>query len=289
MEKQAGNSTEQLRRLLASGRFLTMPCCYDALSARLVEMAGFPLTFMSGFAVAATRLALPDTGLISFAEMTEQGRNITGAVSIPVIGDGDTGYGNAVNVKRTVREYARAGFACVMIEDQLAPKRCGHVAGKEVVERREALTRIRAATDARDEGAGILVLARTDARATHGLGEALWRAAAFADLGADIVFVEAPESVAEMERICRETPGVKMANMLERGRTPVLPAERLAGMGYTIAAYPLTLLGAAVTAMQRALAALAAGDYQGDLVDFDELRRIVGFPGYAEEEKRYGS
>ncbi len=147
-----------------------MPCCFDALSARLIERAGFELTFMSGFAVSAARAGLPDTGLISYGEMDRRGPAITSAISLPVIGDGDTGYGNAVNVKRTVRGYARAGFACVMIEDQLAPKRCGHTRGKDVVGRSEACARIRAAVDAREElhgeGLDILLMARTDARAS---------------------------------------------------------------------------------------------------------------------------
>src|SRR5262245_26600048 len=134
--------------------------------------------------------------------MVQQGRSICAAVAIPVIGDGDTGYGNPMNVRRTVAGYARAGFACVMIEDQLAPKRCGHTRGKQVVGRGAALARIRAAVDARDEGAAILVMARTDARATHGLDEALWRARAFADAGADLLFVEAPRDAREMERVC---------------------------------------------------------------------------------------
>ena len=158
-----------LRELLASGGIQVMPCCFDALSARLIERAGFPLTFMSGFAVSAARLGMPDTGLISYGEILDQGRNICDAVSIPVIGDADTGYGNALNVKRTLRGYARAGFACAMIEDQVAPKRCGHTQGKEVVSRDEALARIRAAVDARDAGSDILVMGRTDARATLGL------------------------------------------------------------------------------------------------------------------------
>lgn len=271
---------DRLRRLLASGDFLVMPCCFDALSARLVERAGFALTFLSGFAVAAARLALPDTGLLSFAEMLDQGRAVTGAVSIPVLGDGDTGYGNAVNVKRTVREFARAGFACVMIEDQEWPKRCGHVAGKRVVDRPEALARIRAAVDAREEGADILVMARTDARATHGFAEALERCRAFADLGADIVFLEAPESRDEMEAFCRAVSCPKMANMLEHGKTPILPIDELADMGYTIAAYPLTLLGVAVTAMEEALTRLRTGVHDEGWVDFRHLREVVGFPDY---------
>ena len=215
---------DQLRELLVSPDFLTMPCCFDPLSARLVEQAGFPLTFMSGFAVSAARLALPDTGLISYGEMLDQGRNICAAVGIPVIGDGDTGYGNPANVRRTVQGYAAAGFAGVMIEDQLAPKRCGHTGVKEVVDRAEAVRRIRAACDARDEGADILIMARTDARSTHGLDEALWRIRAFADLGVDILFMEAPRDEAEMSAFCDAVPGPKLANMLEEGITPVSTA-----------------------------------------------------------------
>ncbi len=277
----------RLRTLLARPGIRVMPCCFDALSAKLVADAGFELTFMSGFAVSAARLGAPDTGLISYGEMVDQARAITSAVSIPVIGDGDTGYGNAMNVKRTVRGYAAAGLACVMIEDQVAPKRCGHTKGKRVVPRDEALERVRAAVDARDEGADILVMARTDARATHGLDEALARAKAFADLGVDVVFVEAPESKAEMERICREVPAPQMANMLEQGRTPVLPPAELEAIGFKIAAYPLTLLSAAVRAMQEALAALGAGREPERLLDFASLRRAVGFDAYYEEEARY--
>ena len=220
-------AADRLRVLLAEPGIIAMPCCFDAFSARLIERAGFPLTFMSGFAVAATRLAAPDTGLISYAEVLDQGRNICSAVSIPVIGDADTGYGNALNVKRTVEGFAQAGFACLMIEDQLAPKRCGHTHGKEVVDRGEALARIRAAVDARNEGSDILILARTDARAALGLDEAIWRAKAFADLGADILFVEAPVSEAEMERICAEVPAPRMANLVEGGDTPLLAPARL--------------------------------------------------------------
>lgn len=281
--------TQCLRDLLAGPDLLVMPCCYDALSARLIERAGFPLTFMSGFAVSAARLAVPDTGLISVAEMLDQGRSICGAVGIPVIGDGDTGYGNALNVKRTVREYARAGFAGVMIEDQMAPKRCGHTRGKQVVGFDEACLRIQAAVDARNEGADILIMARTDARATHDLDEGLRRMAAFAGIGADILFLEAPRSEAEMERFCREVPGPKMANMLEQGATPVLPPARLAEMGYRIAAYPLTLLLAAVPVIEQALAELKAGRHPQGLASFGHLQEVVGFPDYFAAERRYAS
>jgi 2-methylisocitrate lyase-like PEP mutase family enzyme len=265
-----------------------MPCCFDAISARLIERAGFGLTFMSGFAVSASRLALPDTGLISYGEMLDQGRQICEAVTIPVIGDADTGYGNPMNVKRTVRGYASAGFACAMIEDQQAPKRCGHTRGKQVVVREEALARVRAAVDAREEGADVLIMARTDARGPLGFEEALWRARAFADLGADVVFLEAPASEQEMERTCREVPAPNMANMVEGGETPLLPPPRLEALGFRIAAYPLTLLSASVRAMQQALEALRAGATPDALLSFQELRALLGFDAYDAELERYG-
>lgn len=280
-------AAKKLRALLQEPGLHPMPCCFDALSARLIEMAGFRLSFMSGFAVSATRIGLPDTGLISYAEMLDQGRSICAAVSIPLIGDADTGYGNALNVKRTVHGYAAAGFGCVMIEDQVSPKRCGHTRGKQVVARDEALIRIRAAVDARDEGAGIAIMARTDARACEGFDEALWRARAFADLGADIVFVEAPVDEREMERICREVPAPNMANLVEGGVTPLLEHARLEALGYRIAAYPLTLLNVSVRAMQRALEEMREGRRPADLIDFQELQRVVGFPDYDRERMRY--
>jgi 2-methylisocitrate lyase-like PEP mutase family enzyme len=281
--------SQRLRELLRGPQLLRMPCCFDALSGRMIERAGFPLTFMSGFAVAAARLAMPDTGLLTYAEMLDQGRSILEAVTIPVIGDADTGYGNPANVHRTVDGYARAGFAGIMIEDQLAPKRCGHTRGTEVVARSEALARIRAAVDARDSGADILIMARTDARATHGMDEALWRMQAFADLGADILFLEAPRDEAEMRAFCEHVPGPKMANMLEEGVTPVLPPQRLEEIGYKIAAYPLTLLNCAVYAMQEALAELSAGTTPQRRVDFAGIREIVGFDAYDRLLARYAT
>jgi 2-methylisocitrate lyase-like PEP mutase family enzyme len=281
------SAADQLRTLLNSPEIVLVPACFDAMSAKLVEAAGCPATFMSGFGVAATRLGQPDTGLISYAELLDQGRNICGAVSIPVIGDGDTGFGNVMNVKRTVRGYHRAGFACVMIEDQVMPKRCGHTEGKEVVEFDEALRRIRAAVDARNEGADILIMARTDARATRGLEEALVRCRAFARLGADITFLEAPQNEKEMRAYCEEVPGYKMANLLENGKTPLLPLDVLQAMGYKIAVYALTLLNASIGAMRQALACLKQGTPVPDLMGFKELQRIVGFDEYDAELGRY--
>lgn len=286
------SKAQALRAILAQERCHMAPCCWDALSAKMIGDAGFPFTFMSGFAVSAARLGLPDTGLISYAEMADQVRNICAATSIPVIGDGDTGYGNALNVERTVRGYAQAGAASVMIEDQLAPKRCGHTKGKLVVDRSEALDRIRAAAHARDEvrrnGGDILILARTDARAVNGLDDAVWRANAFRDAGADILFVEAPQSEAEMARVTKEAPGIHMANMVEGGKTPIPSMGRLHELGFNLAIFPLTLLSAAMRAISESLAAMKMERHPADrLMGFDDLKRIVGFDAYYEAESRY--
>ncbi|NRG19868.1 isocitrate lyase/PEP mutase family protein [Rhizobiales bacterium] len=279
---------ERLRAHLEKPGLTVMPCCYDGLSAKMIGDAGFPVTFMSGFAVSAARLGMPDTGLISYGEIVDQGRNVCAATSALIIGDGDTGYGNALNVRRTVQGYARAGFAAIMIEDQVAPKRCGHTKGKLVVDRIQAVDRIKAAVDAREEGEDILILARTDARHGHGLDEALERARAFKEAGADILFVEAPKSRGEMETICREVPGWHMANLVEGGETPILPSAELQEIGYRLAAFPLTILSAAMKAMRDALEAMKAGRHPEEmLLDFAELRRRVGFDAYYEEEQRY--
>ncbi len=280
---------DRLRQLLAQPDVVVTPGCFDALSAKLIERAGFGATFMGGFAVSAARLGMPDTGLISYAEMVDQGRNICAAVSIPVIGDGDTGYGNAINVQRTVRGYAQAGFACIMIEDQVSPKRCGHIRGKQTVGRDEAFQRVQAAVDARDGGADILIMARTDANATDGFDEALLRAKTFAEMGADIAFMEAPRTEDEMRAYCAGVTGPKMANMVEQGDTPLLAPERLGEIGYKIVLYPITLLLGGIKAMEDALAAMKQGAHPDALAAFAHVREVIGFPAYDEEEKKYAA
>ena len=265
-----------------------MPGCHDAMSARLIEEAGFEIGFMSGFAVSGARLGMPDAGLISYGELVDQAANICRAVTIPMIDDGDTGFGSAQNVKRTVQGYARAGFACIMLEDQVAPKRCGHTEGKAVVGRDEALMRIRAAVDARDEGEDILIMARTDAR-IDSLDEAIARCREFRAIGADITFLEAPTAETEMRRYCSEVDGPKMANLIEGGKTPLLPPARLEEIGYAIAVYPLTLLNVSIRAMRSALIDLRNGRRADAAMEFDELKQAVGFPEYYADERRYRS
>jgi len=282
---------DKLRKLLTDPAIEVMPGCYDALSAKLVATAGYKVTFMSGFAVSAARLGLPDTGLISFAEMLDSVRScVSGAGTIPLIADGDTGYGNALNVQRTVVEYARAGAAAVMIEDQVSPKKCGHTRGKQVISRDEARMKIRAAVDARREAdADILILARTDARAVHGFDEALNRCRDFEAEGADIIFFEAPETETEMRRFCEAVQKPCMANMVPGGKTPILPPEELQRVGYKLALYPIVLMSSAITAMQAALAALKPDGKVASppSIPFVDLQQLVGFPDYWQRETRY--
>lgn len=278
---------DRLRAVLGEGRCVPVPAAGDALSAKLIEQEGFPIAFMSGFAVSSMRIGEPDVGLISYGEMVAAGRDMCAAVTIPVMGDGDTGYGNMMNVRRTVRGFADAGFAAVMIEDQVAPKRCGHTKGKKVVDRAEAVDRIRAAADARDEGRDIVILARTDARHEHGLTEAIDRALAFHEAGAEILFVEAPKSREELAEVGRSLPGWKMANLVEGGETPLLSPDELGGLGFSVVTYPLTMMSAAMAAMVRVLRELKAGTPPSGLLEFSELRRRVGFDAYYEAEKRY--
>jgi 2-methylisocitrate lyase-like PEP mutase family enzyme len=280
---------ERLRELLAKPGLEIMPGCHDALSAKLVADAGFHVAFMSGFGVSATRLGLPDTGLISFTEMLETLRNCCAAArSIPVIGDGDTGYGNALNVQRTVTEYARAGAAGVMIEDQISPKKCGHTRGKQVISRDEARMKIRAAVDACGDS-DVVILARTDARAVHGFDEALMRCKDFEAEGADIIFLEAPESEDEMRRFCKAMTKPCLANMVPGGKTPILPPQKLQETGYKLALYPVMLLSSVVAAMQAALKALHPDSTAPPppTISFADLQSVVGFPDYWEGEVRY--
>ncbi|CAN4115362.1 unnamed protein product [Withania somnifera] len=283
-----------LRKLLESPGIHQGPACFDALSAKLVQQAGFDFCFTTGFGISAARLGLPDAGLISYGEMVAQGQEITQAVSIPVIGDGDNGYGNAMNVKRTVKGYIRAGFGGIILEDQVSPKACGHTRVRNVVSREEAIMRIKAAVDARKEsGSDIVIVARTDARQVVSFEEALWRARAFADAGADVLFIDALASKEEMKAFCVVYPLIpKLANMLEGGgKTPIFTPIELEELGYKLVAYPLSLLGVSIGAMQDALSAIKGGRIPspGSMPSFEELKEILGFNTYYEEEKRYAT
>ena len=283
------NNAEELRKLLTRKNFIPIPACFDALSAKLIEQEGFDVTFMSGFAASVSRIGEPDLGVMTFTEVLDQVSNICDATTIPVIGDGDTGYGNAINIHRTVKSFAKVGCAGILIEDQLSPKRCGHTPGKEVVSREEAFDRIRAAVDAREER-DIVIMARTDANHTHGIKEAIERAQKFSDLGAEILFVEAPKTEDEMKLICKEINGYNIANIVEGGVTPNLSLKKLEDIGYKLAVYPLTTLSSSMKAIIGSLRNLKSNNIEDEfLLDFMELRDRVDFNSYYKKLEKYKS
>jgi 2-methylisocitrate lyase-like PEP mutase family enzyme len=238
-QAEATRPTTRLRMLLAGKRPLVVPGCYNALSARILEHVGFEAVYMSGYGTSLSLLGLPDAGFATLTEMALNARLIAGAVRAPVIADADNGYGNAINVVRTVEEFVRAGVAGIHLEDQVAPKRCGHVAGREVVSRHEAVLKIRAAVATRDAlDRDFVIVSRTDARGAHGgsLDEAIWRANAALDAGADLAFVEGPVDRAEVERICREVRGPVFYNMT--GISPRLSEAEMAGLGVAVCILP---------------------------------------------------
>lgn len=279
-----------LRGRLQNRESVLMPGVWDALSARLVAAAGFSTAFVSGFAVSGTLLGRPDVGYLTQPEMADVARRVCAAApTLSCIVDADTGYGNAANVMRTVELWESAGAAGLFLEDQVWPKKCGHMSDKRVVERDEWLSKLRAA---RDHRSYLFVTARTDARAAVSLDEALERGRMARDLGVDAVFVEAPESVAEMERIAQALPDVTLvANMVEKGRTPLLTPGELADLGFRLIVSPLSLLLAATKAIQDAAAQLAATGTMRDslesLVSFDRFTDIVGLPEHLANEARY--
>jgi 2-methylisocitrate lyase-like PEP mutase family enzyme len=269
-----------LRACLARPGILVAPGAYDALSARLAAAAGAEAVYMTGFGVAGSLLGAPDIGLVSATEMADRVRALAEAAGpVPLIADGDNGHGGPRNAARLVRLYEGAGAACIQIEDQVFPKRCGHLAGKEIVPLAEAVARLKAAAGARS-GPDFLVMARTDARAVAGLDEALRRGEAFLRAGADILFVEAPESVDEMERVARTFAGVPLvANMVEGGRSPDLDARALAEIGFKIALFPVTaLLSVAATLETVYRGLLADGRAPADVprLGFSDYNRAVG-------------
>jgi 2-methylisocitrate lyase-like PEP mutase family enzyme len=278
---------QALRALLREPGCHHFPTCYDALSALLVRRAGFPLTFMSGSWVAASRLGVPDTGLITMSEMADHLRYICSAVAgFPVLADGDTGYGNAMNLRRTVAEYARSGAAAVMIEDQIEPKRCGHFEGKAVVSRAEARMKVRAAVDSAKEQ-DVLIIARTDSRAVEGFSAAMDRCMDFAAEGADIVFLEAPASIEEMRTFAKEISIPTLANVIPGGKSPVLSRSELQDLGFRLAVYH-PLIFASVRAIQDACARMRTESSPAPLaVSFEDMKAVVGLPQYDTQSIRY--
>jgi 2-methylisocitrate lyase-like PEP mutase family enzyme len=281
----------QLDPVLQRSGSVIVPGVFDALSARLAVQAGAQAIYMSGFAVAGTAFGIPDIGLVSAAEMVERVRVLAAISSpVPLIADGDNGHGGPLNAARLTRAYESAGAACIQLEDQVSPKRCGHMEGKEVISRADAAAKIRAAADARSDPA-FKIMARTDARATDGLDEALRRGEAFLKAGADILFIEAPRDEKELETVAQTFRGTPLvANLVEDGKTPLLAPEELEALGYRIILYPISALLAVSRRLQDVYAALLSGNQarlDADRVRFGEYNEIVGLPEFLAQAKSY--
>lgn len=263
-----------LREMLNNRAKIMAPGAYDAWTAKLIENAGFPAVYMTGYGVSASVLGKPDIGLLTLTEMVAAAKNIVASVDIPVIADADNGYGGSLNVVRTVQEYEQVGVAAIQLEDQVTPKRCGHMEGKEVIPMEEMVAKIKAAVYARKDP-DFVIIARTDARAVLGFDEALRRAKAYEAAGADVIFLEAPQSVEEMKIVAREIKVPLLANMVEKGKTPLTRARELNEMGYSIIIYPVSLLYAATKTCQNFLSQLKADETTANLFD-----KVVTFPEF---------
>jgi len=281
--------SKKLNEIIKSGEFIMAPGAYDALTARIIESEGFNAVYMTGFGTSAFHFGLPDRGLLTMTEMVQNANRIVNAINVPLIADADTGYGTVINVDRTIKEYEKAGVSAIHIEDQVWPKRCGHMLGKEVIDENEMVNKLKAAVEAR-KNPDFLIIARTDAIATHGFDHAIERAHLFAEAGADIIFVEAPKTKNQMRKIPKLFN--KKPLLINMGpRTPNLPVEELKEMGYAIAIYPGICLAAAILACREDVRLLKETGQQREfkevLQSFAELNEFLGVPYYNELEKKF--
>lgn len=287
------NGPRKMRELFASKKTVVAPGAHDMLTGKIIGRLGFDAVYMTGYGQSASHLGQPDVGLMTMSEMVARAANLVECCGVPVIADADTGFGNAVNVIRTVREYEKAGVAVIQLEDQVSPKKCGHMTGRQVIPMEEMVGKIRAAVDAR-VNSDFMIMARTDARTVLGIEAALERAHAYREAGADIIFVESPESVEEMARINRELPGVlTLANMVEGGRTPLLKNTELSELGYNLIIYPTASVYVTTKAMVDLWEAMRRDDTTAGLVDtmipFPQFNEIIGLPEIRAAEANYAT
>ena len=286
-------TTTRLRQLLAGPDLLVAPGAYDALSARLIAQAGFPAVYMTGFGTAASVLGQPDVGLLTMSEMVARASALASVVGdLPLIADADTGYGNPINTQRTIREYERAGVAGLHIEDQVWPKKCGHMEGKQVIPMDEMVQKVRAAVDARQDP-DFVIIARTDANAVYGLEDALRRGRAYREAGADVIFIEAPRSLAELQAITQAFPDTPLLfNWAESGKTPLLTLNEIHALGFKLVIFPVSPLFAATRAMLNLLEVLKQGEtpasFSSHMVTFAQFTQHIGLPEIQDLEHRYG-
>ncbi len=282
-----------LRERLQQKEILIAPGAHDVLTAKIIEDVGFEAVYMTGYGTSASLLGAPDVGLLTMTEMVQRASNLAEAVEIPVLADGDTGYGNVVNVMRTVREYEKAGVACIQLEDQLLPKKCGHMLGRELVSKEEMVGKIKAAVDARRDKDNMLIMARTDARTDFGLEEAIARGRAYEQAGADILFIESVESELEMRVVTSSFNVPVLANMLEHGRTPLLTAKELEAIGYDLVIFCVASVYASAKAVYDLMKELkktgTTAGFMDRMIYFEEFNKLVGLPKIRKIEKDYYS
>src|SRR5437868_6848639 len=291
-------TTTRLRELLAGPDLIVAPGAYDALSARLIAQAGFPAVYMTGFGTAASVLGQPDVGLLTMSEMVSRAAaisvviaSVAGDQPLPLIADADTGYGNPINVRRTIHEYERAGVAGLHIEDQVWPKKCGHMEGKQVIPMEEMVQKVRAAVDARQDP-DFVIIARTDANAVTGFEDALRRGRVYREAGADVIFIEAPRSMEELQAIVQAFPGVPLLyNWAESGKTPLLSLDEIRILGFKLVIFPVSMLFAATSAMLKLLELLKRGEtptsFSSQMVTFAQFTQHIGLADIQELERRY--
>ncbi len=282
--------TTQLRQLLADKEILVAPGAHDALTARVIEKCGFKAVYMTGYGQAASALGKPDIGLLCMSEMLDRARKMVTSVDVPVIADGDTGFGNAITVMRTVEEYEAAGVAAIQLEDQIAPKRCGHMAGRKVISMEEMVGKIKAAVSARKDP-DFCIIARTDARTNHGIEEAIRRAKAYEAAGADIIFVESVESKEEMEMVHKAITKPTLANMVEGGRTPMPTNKELEEIGYSLVIYPTASTYVTAKAMFTLMNKLkedgTTKTSMDTMITFPDFNELVGLGDFGKLEDEF--
>jgi 2-methylisocitrate lyase-like PEP mutase family enzyme len=281
---------DRLKGLLQGDAIIVAPAAFDMVSAKIIEKAGFNTVYLSGFGQAASHLGFPDAGLMTFSEMVERVHNMAKAIDLPLLADGDTGYGGVINVRRTVQEFEWAGASAIQLEDQVMPKKCGHTEGKEVIDAREMVFNIEAAVESRRSD-DFLIIARTDARSELGLEEAIRRGKMYEKAGADVIFIESPQSQKELKVIGESFEAPVMANMLEGGKTPALTASELEEMGFKIVVFPVTCLLVATKAIQQAMGILmtegTTRGISGEMMPFEEFCDFIGFPEIRSFEEKY--
>ncbi|HOF03394.1 MAG TPA: isocitrate lyase/PEP mutase family protein [Atribacterota bacterium] len=284
--------TTKLRKLFKEKKIIVAPGAHDVLTARIIEQTGFDAVYMTGYGTSASVLGRPDVGLLTMTEMVERARNIADIINIPLIADADTGYGDIINVIRTVRAYEKAGVACIQLEDQVAPKKCGHMLGREIIPAKEMVKKIEAALSTRTDP-DFMIMARTDARTNYGYEEAIRRCKLYKQAGADIIFYESPENIEEMEELNKELGDtLTLANMLEKGRTPLLTVTELEKLGYNLVIFCVSSVYVTAKAVKDLMEHLQKNGTTKDLIQdkmipFEEFNDMIGLNEIKEIEKKY--